>query len=296
MSSNPESPVRTGAQQEGDIVISRVSLRRASVLAAAVLVGVATTGGVAIAGTGGGQKASTVYSSLPSPLKGNLPSVGFEAYAYTAFGDDATFRSDGGTHLTSVSLGLSSWGCTSGHWYSGDCVTTPGATFDVPMTLTIYTADLTSVVAQSTQTFAIPYRPSASEKCTDGRYWDNAVKDCFNGDAVSVTFPFAGETLPDGVVWKVEYNTSHYGPNPVGDSAACYTSSGGCGYDSLNIALAPETLIGTNPTPDAVYLNSPYGGEYCDGGAAGVGTFRLDSPSAQCWSGYVPAIAFKAAA
>jgi hypothetical protein len=44
-------------------------------------------------------------------------------------------------------------------------------------------------------------------------------------------------SLPDTVVYGIAYNTSHYGPNPIGEADACYTSSGGCPYDSLNIGL-----------------------------------------------------------
>src|SRR4051794_24553185 len=72
---------------------------------------------------------STIYSSLvSSPLHGNMPSVGGEAYAFSELGNAVTFTN--GTHrsLSNIVVTMSSWGCQSGHWYSSDCVTTGGAT------------------------------------------------------------------------------------------------------------------------------------------------------------------------
>jgi len=41
-------------------------------------------------------------------------------------------------------------------------------------------------------------------------------------------------------------------------------------------------------------LNSTWTGAYCDNGADGTGSFRLDSPTSACWTGYVPAVQFTA--
>jgi hypothetical protein len=45
--------------------------------------------------------------------------------------------------------------------------------------------------------------------------------------------------------------------------------------------------VGTDPQPADAYLNSSFGGAYCDGGTGGTGSFRLDAP---CWTGFQPAI------
>jgi hypothetical protein len=63
----------------------------------------------------------------------------------------------------------------------------------------------------------------------------------------------------------------------------------------LNIALAPVVTVGTKPYFNTLYQNSVFGTEYCDGGLAGIGIFRLDSPTSACWVGYVPAAQFNAA-
>jgi hypothetical protein len=250
-------------------------------------------------GGGGGGGGKVIYDSTVSPFPGNLPSVGAEAYAFSEFGDQVTFAGTA-RKLREVTVQLSSWGCQAGHWYSGDCVTAPGATFTVPITFTVYNpgpgGTAGAPIVTRTQTFTVPYRPSADPvNCTGGR-WFHPTLGCFNGLLASITFDFKSlnVTLPGSVVYGISYNTSHYGPAPIGESPPCYTSSSGCPYDSLNIALAPTVVVGSKPSPDTVFQNTSYASNYCDGGAAGVGTFRLDSPTSACWAGYVPAVQFTA--
>jgi hypothetical protein len=260
---------------------------------------------------------SVIYSSLvASPLPGNLPSEGPEAYAFNEFGNEVSFATGTNRQLTNVVLEMSSWGCVNGHWFSSDCVTPAGSTFQEPITLNIYNPPSSlrpnvpgTLIKSVTQTFSIPYRPSTSAKCTNGRWWDSSAKTCYNGLATNVTFNLGGVLVPNTVVYGVVYNTSDIGPAPYGSGAACVSSSGGCGYDSLNIAFSVDpnnVIVGTDSHRGTVWQNSPYGGQYCDGGTGGLGTFRLDSPGgASCWGigtnpadppYYVPAIQFKAGA
>jgi hypothetical protein len=247
---------------------------------------------------------TVIYKSTVTPLPGNLPSVGAEAYSFNEFGDEVTFA---GTHrnVKKAIVTLSSWGCESGHWNTADCSTTPGDTFSVPITLNIYHASSKngsgqylpgSLIATVTQTFAVPYRPSASPLCTgaDAGKWFKNGQGCFNGLAKNVTFKFPFRNVdPDTVVYGIAYNTTHYGYNPIGESAPCYTGPGGCPYDSLNIALSPAVTVGSQAHPGTVFQNAAYQADYCDGTPA-VGTFNLDSPTMACWAGYVPAIQFSA--
>jgi hypothetical protein len=264
------------------------------ILAAAALV--AAFAAPVSAGTA--VKASVIYSSLlGNPLPGNSPSVGFEADSISEFGNAVTFAGTNRT-LTSVIVTMSSWGCTTGGaGAGGNCVTTPGATFSEPITFNIYNPStdggLTpgTLITTLTQTFNIPYRPSASPKCTDGRWWDTSSKLCFNGLADNITFNFSGVSLPDSVVYGIAYNTTDYGNPPIGPDTSC--PSGGCGYDSLNVALSSNVTAGSNTAPGTTWMNSLYGGYYCDLGAAGVGVFRLDSPGNACWTNF-PAVQFKA--
>jgi hypothetical protein len=244
----------------------------------------------------------TIYNNIPTPLPGNNPSVAFEATQADQFGDQLQFAA-GPRTLTTVVQGMSSWGCQSGHWYDGTCSTTPGATFSHPITLNIYNVgplnSVGSLIASVTQTFAIPYRPSADNvNCTGanaGKWYHAPSATCFNGLATTITFNLVGMgiVVPNKVVYGIAYNTTHYGNPPVGESAACYTSSAGCGYDSLNVLTtsAPPS-VGINPFPSDAYYSSETASNYCDGGAGGVDIFRLD---AGCWTGFKPTVRFNAA-
>lgn len=269
-------------------------MKRGFPLIAAAAAVFAIASPMAFAGGGG-----TIYDATVKPLPPNVPSVGAEAYSFTEFGDEVTFAGSART-LKKVTVTLSSWGCETGHWYSADCVSGKHATFTVPITFNIYSPGPNNtagtLIATQTQTFEVPYRPSTdSVRCTGGR-WFAGKQGCFNGLAHNITFDFKhdGVTLPDTVVYGIAYNTSHYGPNPIGESPACYTSSGGCPYDSLNIGLGPQVNVGSKPFPDTVFQNAVFGGDYCDGGADGVGIMRLDSATNACWAGYIPAVKFTA--
>ena len=251
-----------------------------------------------------------VYSSVPNPLPPNLASLGGEAYSFSQLGDQVQFAASG-DKLSEVEVTMSDWACGEGHWNvtgEGACTTTPGTGFEVPITFNIYEVGEEDAVgpllATKTQTFFIPYRPSStSEHGCDGQSWyDEASETCNHGLATNITFDFASQelTLPEKVIYGISYNTTHHGPQPVGEGAACYASSGGCGYDALNIALSEEVLTGSQVHPGTLYWDSSYAGFYCDAGAGGTGTFRLDSPGNACWEEgghlYIPAVAFYTAA
>ncbi|HEY2374300.1 MAG TPA: hypothetical protein VGH82_17400 [Gaiellaceae bacterium] len=246
-------------------------MRRLAVTAAFALAALSVVVAVAAAGT----RTNVIYdSTAKNGPPSNMPSLGAEAYAFASLGDEVAFAS-GPRKLSTVTVTLSSWACVQGTWFNGDCVTPTGATFSLPLTLNIYDDTGTTLLASSTQTFAVPYRPSASARCGDGRWYSNPLKTCFNGFADDVTFGFGGNvTLPDTVVYELSYNTSHYGPSPVGEGAACFGTEAGCPYDSLNIALNTSTSAGTDVFSGDVWQN-------------GARTTIYDSS-------YTPAVQFKA--
>jgi len=263
-----------------------------------------------------------VYDSTINPLPGNQVSEGPEAYAFAEFGNKiAPIASN--QPLDSVTLTLSSWACQSGGWSTDDCVSAPGTTFPVPITFNIYAAGANNAVgpllATVTQTFAVPYRPTRDNThCTGsnlGKWYDAGAFTCRNGKTDNVTLDFSAKNLvlPATLIYGVEYNTTHYGPNPIGVTS-CNASSGGCPYDSLNIAFSEDPTnvsVGSDPNPGTVFQNATYGSSYCDNGLAGTGTFRLDSATSACWGVghyndpilnplsvapyYVPAVQFKTA-
>jgi hypothetical protein len=211
-----------------------------------------------------GGTATAVYNAIPSKLPGSVPSEGFECCQTKEFGDEVGLGGPA-RNLKGMTVTMVSWGCESGHWYSGDCVTTPGATFQVPLTFTIYednSGDDGAVLAQSTQNVNIPYRPSADSRCTGdqaGKWYSRRDHTCYNGYAVNVQTDFAGAAtvLPDEVIFSTAFNTTTSGYNPVGP-APCNLENGGCGYDSLNVGAwsAPNApYVGTDIDPDAVFRN-----------------------------------------
>ena len=254
---------------------------------------------IVAANTATGQ---VIYDSTVSPQPGNLPSLGAEAYAFKQLGDAVTFTGTARSPKT-VTVTMSSWGCQSGSWFGLNCATTPGATFSLPITLNVYAVGSPApggLLFSKTQTFAIPYRPSADNiNCTGGnagKWYSASENHCYNGLANNITFDLTSisSPLPNSVVFGVSYNTTHYGPAPIGESAPCFSSSGGCGYDSLNIALSSAVVAGSKPFPNTFYWDTIVSGFYCDGGLDGTNIFRLDSPTSACWTGYVPAAQFTA--
>ena len=154
-----------------------------------------------------------VYDSTTSPLPGNVVSEAFEATQTVEFGNEIAFAPNTSRVLTQAVVTLSSWGCQNGAW-TGGCVTTPGSTFSEPITLNIYNVGANntvgSLIASVTQTFNIPYRPSAdATDCPSAptEWYDAANGQCYNGLATNVTFNLSNVTVPDSVIYGVAYNT-----------------------------------------------------------------------------------------
>lgn len=289
----------------------RISTRSAKTLIPLMALSLAAAMSPALADSSEGQKSGVIYNSVITPLPGNLPSVGFESTAFNEFGNAVNFSAGSSHDLTKVVVTMSSWGCASGSWYLHTCVTPEDSTFTEPITLNIYGPSADGVtpgtkIASVTNTFNIKFRPSASPQCVGsdlGKWYDKEAKTCFNGLAQNITFNVKNVKVGSSAIFGITYNTTHYGYAPIGQSAACFSTSAGCGYDSLNVALTEDPTnvsVGTSVVPGKLWLASNAGGQYADGGAAGVGAFRIDSPNVAPWWGvndpyssapwYVPSI------
>jgi hypothetical protein len=140
----------------------------------------------------------------------------------------------------------------------------------------------------------VGYGPNPTGGCGDGASWfDTASSSCFHGFFANVAFNFGHVTLPDKVIYGIAYNTSDYGYHPYGDATACHATSQGCGYDSLNVGYSVEPhdpSVGSDPNLGTAYLNGTYAPFYCDNGAGGTGTFRIDGrpDTNNCWNGGGP--------
>lgn len=250
---------------------------------------------------------SAIYDSIVLNRKGkfssHIASEGFECCSVSEFGDGLVFTHSG-ARLNTVSAILQSWGCESGHWYSDDCLTTPGSNFEEPITANVYSVTTSpsgspapgALLATATADFYIPYRPSANnQKCFGSAYYTGAFfgpvdKKCDEGLSVRITFNFrrSNVTLPSEAIVTLAYNTSHAGYSPYGQDTPCYYSSGGCGYDGLNVsANGNGGFIGSNIDPNGVFVNFADTFFYCNGTGNGTGGLQLDTP---CWTGYHPEI------
>ncbi len=237
-----------------------------------------------------------VYNSIPLAYPGNLPSLGVEAYSFAHLGDQVKLVGKK-RHLTSARVMFSSWACQSGSW-STACVTDPGATFKTSVTLRLYRASVASpgtgavpgrLIRSITRTMTFPYRPTASNRCADlghaGEWYSTTVKMCFNGEAKTAVFNHLGRlgiTVPSTVVYSVSYNSDNHGPNPLHGTNSP--------TDSLNVALAPAVIVGSQVTRGGIWWDTQDAGNTNGDPAYVPGVFSLDAPyTGVSDAGYVPA-------
>jgi len=236
-----------------------------------------------------GAVGQVIYDSIPSPLPGNVPSLGFTCCGLNEVGDEVQFA---GTNrsLRSVVVTMSDWACEIGDW-TGSCTTTPGTTFSHPITANIYsvkdcggTPCPDQLLATATQTFTIPYRPSEDPtNCPGTHMWyDSSTDTCYNGLAFNITFDLSSlnVVVPDTIIFGVTYNTSNQGYDPLGAPGP---------YDSLNVALRDSEefgppAVGTDINSDAIFLSCTNNVECKD--VSGV----LHQETG--WAPYTPAIRF----
>ena len=229
-----------------------------------------------------------IYDSIPGTLPSNSPSLGYQATSTRAFGDKISF---GGTarSLDKVAVNMSSWACESGTW-NNNCVTTPGATFTHPITINIYNVasdgTVGTLIDSRTQTFTIPYRPTADPTCASQTQWRDTNGNCFNGMNHMVVFDASGITVPETVIYSISYDTQSYGSNPIGSDGP---------YNALNVALSTTATVGVNVNTDEVFWDTTYpgytaglkadSGWAADGSPAIVFTAKAVTPPADNGSG-----------
>lgn len=169
-----------------------------------------------------------LYSSLPRTLPPDWWGLSYGGTGATEFGNKVNLASS--APLDNVVVDLDSQACETGS--GATCVTTPGATFNLPVTFTIYNqgssaGSVGSVIATKTDTFAIPYRPSASPTAcnaasnsifagysNDGTQWfDSATGSCYYGITDAITFNFGDISLGStSVIYGISYDATDPGP------------------------------------------------------------------------------------
>ena len=218
--------------------------------------------------------ATTVYDAIPNPLPPNVASLGFQATQTSEFGDYVHLA---GTDrvLNTVTVTMSDWALYSTYAsdtrYSGNTTT-----WTHPITLNVYSNHLgtngapDTVLATTTESVTIPWRPAADPTCATTTAWRAGDNKCYNGIAFNAVFDLSGlgATLPNDVIVGVAYNTADYGSTPIHAAGP---------YNSLNVGLEGATTVGTDDNPDNVFWNTSRAANYTDGGTAGVGIFREDT-------------------
>ncbi len=245
------------------------------------------------AGAASAGSATTIYNNIPNPHPKDLVSQSFEATSTSEFGGQVEFAGTARSEPT-VKVALSSYACQTGT--SSTCKSAMNSRFQWPITLNVYEVGAGGTIgpriATDTQTFSIPYRPSSSVKCPEtieGKGWG---KECDLGILSRISFKLKRVTLPTTAIIAVAFNTENDGAAPTGEAGP---------YNSLNVSVSSSymynegtkgweftalpLLVGADPLPADAYLSSTSGGAYCDGGASGTGSFRLDTG---CWSGLQP--------
>lgn len=271
-----------------------------------------------------------VYNNIPYRLPLNVFSQGAEAYNFTELGDGLTLAGKAGGTLNTVTVIMQSWACQTGNWQSGPgpnaCFTPPGATYTMPVTVNVYSVNSSgtslegvtpapaplTLLATATESFNMPYRPSSNfvdcpasaSEASGGYYqWYNAnTQTCQDGIDFPITFDLSpqGVKLPSEIIVTFAYNTSDYGPSPLGDSTACHSTPAGCFYDSLNISgaagvaafpgavLAPN--VGSVLNVNGIFAEFPNAdAALCGTGTLPANTLALDA-SPGCYTGNHPMI------
>ena len=206
-----------------------------------------------------------IYDCIPASLPPSLPSKSFEAGFTSGYGNEVLF---GGTdrRLISVTVAMVTGAYRSKYLTSSSI--NPGSSWPYTITLKLYNVNNSGpqpglLIRSVTQEFPIPWRQDPDPNCSDPTYW-RASDGCHYGMAFPITFDFSSAplTVPDQLIFGIEYNTQSAGQFPMGVNGP---------YNDLNVGLNFAT------SAPMVYLNGTIPSAYADGGAGGINVFRLDA-------------------
>jgi hypothetical protein len=267
-------------------------------------------GPVCDAAAASGDAANAAYNNIPKDaVDCGPPSHAFQATLTKEFGDEVELAFGG--RLAKLTVLFNSYACEdSAQWNNQFCTTTvDGHFFTHEITAHIYDPNnLTTPLASATQTFEIPFRPSADlVKCVapdpndpqnlipTGAFFNTVSQTCNFSKKTLLTFTnWDTSTLPilsGNVVWTVEYGTSTNGITPPDASSAQCTPNAGCPYDSLNVGtktFAGSAYAGEYVDEYGAFINSTWSGIYCDNGLGGTATLRASTNSPAPCSNFGP--------
>jgi hypothetical protein len=175
---------------------------------------------------------NVIYSTIPSPLPPNVPSLGYEATSTSEFGGLIQFAGASSSNaLTTATVAMSDWALASDYTPNGGSITATG--FYVPLTLSLYNVGagdtLGSLLGSDSINAFIEWRPAPGGGSCTGTSYLGSDGGCYNGSLSTVTFDLSGIVAPDQVIYGLSFNTTNYGANPTGVPGP---------YDSLNFGLS----------------------------------------------------------
>ena len=179
---------------------------------------------------------NAVYNSIPFPFPGSAFSQAYAAKQVDEFGDHVSLAGSNRS-LSTVFVALTSFTCENdppgAPTNSGEplepCLTTPGSSYTHLITLNLYEVvsggdpAVGTLITSKTVIATVPFRPSwDSVNCTavgqtpdtnvpfGGRWFDPVLGFCVTGFNFVVPFDFddAGITLPDELIYGIEFNTN----------------------------------------------------------------------------------------
>lgn len=135
-----------------------------------------------------------------------------------SLGADVTLAPGTPRGLAHVSVVLVLWDCEEGSGGRGTpCLTTPGATHPVPMTVTVSAIDdsgaspaVGATLASVSRTVDVPYRAGDDPRCPPGNHFDETAGQCLPAQRHVVTFDLERVTLPDRVAVQVGAGSKVY--------------------------------------------------------------------------------------
>ena len=166
--------------------------------------------------TASNATAQVIYDSIPDPLPGNVPSLGYQANQTAEFGDLIAFAGANRT-LTTVTVVMSDWARKSDF-------NSPGTGFNHPLTLNLYNVDNSgpnpapgTLIASKTQTFSFRSgRRTIRRALLQERFapatgsailgWPSRLRSTFKGPLCRTRLFMAWRTTrPTGVTIPSEY-------------------------------------------------------------------------------------------
>lgn len=210
---------------------------------------------------------NTVYNATPAVLPPNVQSLGYEATSTAQFGDYVHLAGTS-RKLDTVTVTMSNWALYSD--YVNDArYSANNVSWTHPITVNVYSNHLDAngvpdtLLATTTQSVSIPWRPAASPAC-GGTAWLADDNNCYNGKAFNAVFDMSSlnVTLPDDVIIGVAYNTANYGASPILQAGP---------YNSLNVGISANqnVSVGTDDSINEVFWDTMFPGY--------SGGFKLDA-------------------